>query len=437
MTSLAAVAWERPEWAWALLLPAVALLLALRAPRARAVAAATAALWRAASAATGGARRARRPPASLAWLLAALVLGALALAGPRWRSASSPSIWTAVVDRSPSMYLPWTAADAAGAGLTRLERALELWRSASPDGRTTRWRTPGEADVVAAAPPEAWLRSPRAPRPAPDWPAHDAPRTAWLTDAAPSDPPHRAALVASGGEAVPGAVAWLGPRRELVWDGLELVERAATGASPALWVEPPPVAPVAAVARAWARARGLAEAPRDGPDVVLRVEGLAGAAAGARVELGRDGWRLDAQLAALPPEPGLDTWLRASDGAPVVGVAPGRVVVGLAQAGEPRGDAASWAVSWGRLLDRAVLPAPGSVELVERRAAGAQVVAAGEEPGPGAGARETTLEPALAAAAALCAALWVRRPPRRPRPTPTPGRGLPAGRPPRPRRSGA
>jgi hypothetical protein len=71
---------------------------------------------------------------------------------------------------------------------------------------------------------------------------------------------------------------------------------------------------------------------------------------------------------------------------------------------EPRGDPAAFAVSWAELLDRAVLPPSGVIELGERLAAGeeASVSPSSAEP-PGSSSRTAPpLDAWIAAAALLC-----------------------------------
>ena len=375
----------RPLGLVALLLPALLLLTARRWRRPPSEVTGTLEVWReVASGEPPGGRHRRLPPALL-FLIAALTLGALALAGPRGGARAGRS-WHVVVDRSPSMDLPH--AD----GGTRGERAL------------------------AAA--EAWLADARRPTDRVAWSAHagaswaalDRAGVVWVTDRAPDPGPARAGLFASGGAAVPGPIA-VGQGELLVWDG----ERIEVIPAPRRAVRVDRAVPelLAALVRVWAAARGLDVAAQAGPDVVLYVSGPARA---ARAELearaGRDGWTAAGRVAG-PADEGLEPWLTA-DGSALVAFGSGRVDVAWSRIDEPAGDPDAFAVSWSRLLDAALAPPPGVVPLEQRRDAGEPVSRPPREPVPmGAGVGRAApgwIDALLVLLAAGCAALALRVP---------------------------
>ncbi len=420
---MSALEWARPWGAWALLLPILALVLAqlLRRPPERFSAALS--LWRGAarrSPATG-ARSRWRPPAAILWLALALLLGALALAGPRPRRAPGMRIFRAIVDRSPSMYLR----EERGAGAAmRLERAVDrasewmnaelreadrvLWIAPAPEGAETH---------AGRTPPGGWTEAPLAPHPAPDWADWDLPGALWLTDAHPGSEPVRAGLVQTGGAAAPGPVGLVrgpGGAARLVWDGERVREEPAADPPDGVWIEEDLCRPIRELAGIWASDRGLGLVSEPAAAEVLRITAGVGAGEAVPAVVARDGWRLSARLAgpaaANDARAGaMRTWVAADGGSPrpAVSWCAGRVDVGLVGEGEVLGDPAAFAVSWAELFDEAALGDPLAVPLAERLAAGdPSFRPPAEPPKQGAAARRAAVpDPWLALAAALAAAV--------------------------------
>ncbi len=373
-TTFLGLEWARPGGAWALLLPLLVWLLAKRGLGAVPVWSGTLSLWRLAGAhAAPRERRARRLPWTVRLLLLALVTGALALAGPRAPLPEGMRAWSVVVDRSPSMYLPWsTQASRAG---TRLERALVEARAAlesvgeASDGLVWLCYVDGVAQSESGAdlPPE-WLLAPRAPQPEPPWGAHDLAGVLWLSDAPLDAEARQAGLALSGGDAVPGLVTQLGTLG-IAWDGAALVEQAGESARQRVRLDPRLPPAVLRAAAAWADARGCELNEDLEQDAALEVAVVAGSLEELEQQLGRDGWSWTVRLAAELPQG--ETWLRAAhDGSPVVAWSPGRIELRAGTFSEPRGDPAAFAVSWSALFDAALLAPSGAVSVGERRAAG-------------------------------------------------------------------
>ena len=419
--ALLALHCARPAAAWALLLP-VLFLLALRAfARPPEVVVGTLDLWRGISGpATPGRAGLRIPPWALLVALA-LLLGALAWLGPRGSRTRAVRTWTCVVDRSPSMELE------NGAGGTRLEAALAsalawLARACGPEDRV-RWLAPGRSarELAPGERPEpAWLAPERGQGGEPEWALHDRPGALWVTDHEPTVARAGAGLFASGGAAVPGPVAADGHTTWL-WDGETLLARASPRALAVRVREPAGQALPAVLERmlrAWCESRGFELARATDAETLLEVELLAASGGGEELVLERDGWRASGR-GALPAEDAGNTaaasdeiWLvgRSRGGAtpPVVRAGPGRIQVGLRELGEPSGDPALFALSWGRLFDRSALRPAGVVALAERRDAGQPKSAPGysapAEESAGAG-QGPTIDALLALAALLCALL--------------------------------
>ena len=417
--------WARPAWLAALALPLAVWWLARRPRPPAETATGTLAVWRAVAAEALPAAARRRAP----WLLlAALCLGALALAGPRTpRAREAP--WRVVVDRSPSMHLPVNGLGTAADGPTRLERALEL-AEAELERRSARERRYLAYDGVefvaaeGAGLPPAWRRAPALPHPEPDWACIDFSRTLWVTDREPATAPRQAGLVLSGGDLVPGPAAVAPDGTLLDFDGQDLRPSGARAAPRALWIDAAVPDPVRDLAELWAVERGLALAP--GPDPGSAALAIAGLPSGARerIAAGRDGWELD--VTALPggfprarASPASDFELAATPwlAEPVILIqsAPGRIELAFDESTEPRGDPAAFALSWSALFDACLLPPREVVPVAERLAAGeehVQLPADEERPG----GASPWLESLCAGGAALLAlaAWWLEwRPVRR------------------------
>lgn len=392
------VEWARPAALALVVVPLVLVLLAMLRVRRAEIATGTLELWERAID-PSRARRERRlgslPPGTIL-LCVALVLGAVALADPSGAREKEPL--HVVVDRTPSMYL-----DTRGA--TRLERAFEAARVAGFIG-------PFEFDdgvervrAAALTLPPGWERAPRHPREAPRFADLDRPRTVWITDRAPIELATAASYAASGGAPVPGPVAIEG-RTRIDWDGERLV--AIEGAAPTRRVafeagEGPEV--LARIVAAWAEARGVSIVD-PGADAELVVERVEGARRPASVA--RDGWRIEGSACAVERESAdglLESWLVDElDARVLVAWRPGLVRSGWSEIAAPRGDPAAFAVSWSELLDAALAPAAGFVDLAERGdAGGASVRVLARDAMPSTGARQRPA--AWIALGALVAAL--------------------------------
>lgn len=376
---LQSIEWARPEALWLLALPVLLLLFTRLNSRPPTLATGTLELWKqiAAGGASDGRSSERRVPLSI-WMLAlSLLAGALAASDPRPTEAARSLRFTCVVDTSPSMYLPSEEG-------TRIERSAalaEAWLAGnaevSDEVLWVRFASGVRETSRGESLPVTWLTPPIVPEREPRWSDFDQVGTLWLTDRASALQNAAAVLVASGGEAVPGPVGATA-RTRFDWDG-EQVVRVEGGAevgvlSFAASEETRFASDVLNFARVWARDRGFA-VEKDAKGARLELRAPQGSA--SPVALGRDGWNFEGEAVALPPGPG-EVWLQ-TDGADFLRSSPGVIECGLVSTEKLGGDVASFAVSWGELFDRAVLPAPGVVSLSERVSAGAELVRLGSQ----------------------------------------------------------
>ncbi|MEM9802049.1 MAG: hypothetical protein AAGA20_17125 [Planctomycetota bacterium] len=375
----------RPVALIGLALPIAVIVLSLRRERPVVVPLGTARLFE--TSATEADAVPRRRLSAARWAaIVALVLGTLAAAAPRPAPADEmPRTYTAFVDRTPSMGLPHDPGRPDGP--TRLDAAIESaqgWLAAEERGPIlVEWRDasePGSTRAPAASPssppPSDLVRVRAAPADEPIWPALDRQGALFVTDRLPRARRVAAGVFASGGPAVPGAVA-VGPEGALVWagddDGALLPssrdERptVAVGASVALEID--------ALVRLWADERGVRVIDSmDGAS--LLVEAPAESAGEVPlVRAGRDGWsasfRPARERAALR---GGRPWLIDEAGGLLVAHAPGRIDLLFAEMVREGGDDAEFAVSWAALLDEALRAPSFVVPLSERAAAGKPAV---------------------------------------------------------------
>ena len=314
--------------------------------------------------------RLRLPPSRLAAILA-VVLGALALAGPVPPVVEDPPVrLVALVDRSPSMHLP--VDPGAPAGPTRVEAAAAALRDAAAGawaeafGRDVllAWREAdgGGAAVESGALPPALARPPEIPRDEPRWAALDRAGVVWVTDRAPGAAPRSAGVSASGGASAPGPVGWTraGPLVETSNGHVEV--RPGAAPAPTARVEAAVDAAVAGVVRARAADRGVALLDgADGAGLVVEV-GSAGGAAGSVVGAG---WSAPAEGAGA--------------GAPW-SVSPGRVALGFRALRAAPSDPVAFASELADALDAALVLPPQYVPRAERTAAGAASLAPPQAP---------------------------------------------------------
>ncbi len=379
-----ALVFDHP-FAFALLAAPIALLLWARRARAEPEYSGTLELWREAKppSAAVRARSTRSIPPSLALAALALALGVCALAAPRSDASASVRTTRVLLDDSPSMYLPWApdgapppsnGANGANAP-TRLERALSTARAWFDAHRErvgelewTRWRDGAFESVRGAQPPSAWI-APNAARSSDEPPPFervDREGWIWITDRAPSSPPKFAGLFASGGAAIPGAIAESGGEL-VIWNGSELSTRAREPRGIELSAEAPSA--VVELAGLWAKTCSLE--PGRGADVALAIRRVRGSALESRRRVGRDGWWIEGQPIPMELEAGERAWLADVDGRVWVAWRPGLVRCAWIEGSDPGGDPAAFAIDWSRLFDDARLAAPGVVSLAERGSAGA------------------------------------------------------------------
>lgn len=426
-----------------LVIPLVLLLLARLPGRPREIATGTLRIWRELSkehrARTGPSQR--RFPTWLLFALGALLLGVLALAGPRAEQRLLPRRWTVVVDRSPGMGLPWLGTDqdvtvAPTDAPTRISVALKRLKAhlleAGTDGDSVTWRAEGREALTLSLgdlPPLDWSLPNRSPfGAAPQWDRFAQAGALWVTDRRPSVDRGKATLILSGGAAVSGPIAQVDDE-VLLWSpstsqqaGTTTTGSAAGGALILLssnqagegGVAVPPLNPLLEeLVRSWARSRGLrevrsvhlgedlsdverADALSD-PDVVLVIDS-------PRVPGGERSFDLQEPLlwasgTTSPPEPSpvwpgppsewalTVRWRTAAtvndkgqrvDGLALLSSSPGWARFHINSLEKPGGDPAAFAVRVAGLLDEALLPPPGVVPVGARRDAGQPGTVPGE-----------------------------------------------------------
>ncbi len=399
--SFAGCEWTRPAGFLALVVPLIVVLFASRRRPPREVPTGAFALWKAVAAEASSSSKARKRglPRQLWWLVLALVLTALAIAGPRRLVAQASAPWTIVLDRSPSMYLP-LGPGGAEPRLVHGVREAQAWLDELGVPPQARSWTDGERSAPrGTGPPAEFLSAPLAPAPPPSWARFDGPGRLWISDAEPQPAASAASVLLVGGAAIPGEVGG-----GLAWDGARLAPSSGATRGGVFASELPPV--VQELLSLWCEERGL-EFTSDERAARLRVYGLHPGAPEVSSH-GRDGWR--ARGAWQPGgAPRSDEWGRLEEWlAPqLVTSAAGRIHIACEGTMELSGDPAAFAVSWSKLFDERCSPAPGVVALAERRAAGPARRSLGA-PAPGSPARqdEAAWEAWLLLAAFSCASLW-------------------------------
>ncbi|HIF40832.1 MAG TPA: hypothetical protein EYQ74_07025 [Planctomycetes bacterium] len=387
--------WAHPSGLWALALPVVLALLSLRRGKPSSLHLGTLRLWRNLTGESEGARIRRHIPLARVLLIGALVAGALALAGPRQKDPPTQTTWHVVLDTRPAMFMEHTTSDGKpsgqgtrlAVGLSALERLLQQ-QDERPDLRWSRRvsgvtrldRVPGERvpDAFVVSGPPGHERS--------SWLALDEPHTLWVSDSMPpGSHPEHAGYVLSGGGPVPGPVASVGDRLLSVRGG-EWVEETGSPTRSVLLSDGLP-ALLESFVGVWAKERGLGVSVSDPGDdtLALRIVAAQAGEATARVgHFGRDGWQASALMVLVGEEsaaaPRARHWLSADVGGaswPLVSWRPGWVRVAFGDPFEDRsGDPGAFAVSWGDLLDSALLPAPNVRPQSEREAAGPAITRA-------------------------------------------------------------
>ncbi|MFT5284597.1 MAG: hypothetical protein ACI8TQ_000754 [Planctomycetota bacterium] len=351
--------------------------------------------------------RASIPPTL--WLFTvALASAAMAASQPRMQRTSAGRTWQVVVDRSPSMFLnmlpahPYSELNVLGepsridrdlcpvtppGSALRIEVALDAalvvlsdaWRAGDQLTYSSPGRVPFESDRLEA-PPAQWLSPDLWPSARPEFDSFDAAGYLLVTDRA--LPIQRANLFASGGAEATGLIGRRG-NQQLLWRGGEVLDELAVPPRFAI----APVSGLGAVGelfKVWCSTRGfeLTHAPSavesSQPALVLSPTSF-NSVETRTVEVGREGWKLRVELrsnsTAFDSVQSLrNVWLTAA-GQGLVSWRPGQISIewaatSNAELGRPTGDPASFALSWSKLFDEAVLPEPRSASLVERQAAG-------------------------------------------------------------------
>lgn len=401
MTALGILGWALtvPGALAGLLLPLGIILLSFRRRQPRLVALGTARLFedRGASAAS---RRRWQLSGSRWWAVVALVLGILAAGRPR-PAAEDQAVYvlTVHVDRSPSMFLP--AKPSEPGGERRIDRAVDAataWlASLDPAGEraVVRWRAlePGGLDVTLDAGdgcPAGLLEAPPRANLNPRWGRLVAPGAIFVTDEGLAPAALRSSgvgLFASGGLAVPGAVA-AGSDGLLTWSGEDdaPLQLGAEDEDLRVVIARELAAPLRSLASLWAEERGLAVggAPKGASLTIRQAESLADDSGNPRSSstVGRDGWSARVEVSqGLSADGGLSAgvdlgwrpWLLDEAGQCLVRARRGEVEVGFSGILPEPTSMEAFAVSWARLLDEHLAPPGAVVALQERRAAGAAV----------------------------------------------------------------
>jgi hypothetical protein len=353
-------AWARPWALLALLLPLAVLLGSFRPARPEPRFTGAFTLWREVrSSGEGGRARADMPPARVIWILA-LILGCLALAKPEPTLSGPSQRLTVVMDRSASMDLAHPGGGTRlRAALSRLQQWLDQQSGAIAlehfDGRSL----DSLDDLSLPA-----LRTDGIH----DWSSYDRAGLVWITDQAPAQAPVLAGLVASGGDAVPGAVAAKDEDRWW-WDGEALAWRTEQGAGGELRLTGGVPETLQQLARLWAEERGweVVMGPAGGASSGPYLELITpGGLPGAVAEVGRDGWRARVRGLAGAVVPGTgEPW--QVDG---VFRAAGRIELHWAEFQQLGGNAGAFVASWAQLFDDCVRTALDVASVEERGAAG-------------------------------------------------------------------
>ena len=353
--------WGQPWALLALALPLLVLLASMRpsVPEPRYTGAF--ALWRHVRTSSAGERRRLQVPfARWCWIFS-LILGALALAQPRNALPNAPRRLAVVMDTSPSMELPHPE------GGTRKQAALRTffrWLDKQGpvaleylDGRVIKDR-----DALAAKTHRSASIT--------DWNVMDHEGVVWITDHVPDERPKLAGCVASGGDAVFGAIAARGAERWW-WNGQELEWRTLEGARGSLQLTGRIPFALRDFALSWAQERGWqvveGQGRSSGPSLSIVAE--SGLPANWR-RVGRDGWTAWARPLAgerdLPSS--AEPWLED-----LVYTAPGKIILHLGELSEAEQYPAAFVASWADLFDAQVALPEDVMDLDERAAAGQAV----------------------------------------------------------------
>ncbi len=353
---------ERPAGLALLALPLLLWLFLRRREEPRLEATGLLTLWRALTAgdlraAEGGARR-LTPRAW--WLLFALLLGALAVSGPRPERPPRFGRYELVVDRSPSMYLPLFATGGRRRYDAALEAALTWLDGAGVAAEARHWSSAGSEAVRGTRPPEAWSAPPAFP--APELEAASSAGVALVTDRRRD---HSGGQFASGGAAIPGTIGEAAGRA-ILWDGESLLEGDALPPR-GVAVDPRLALRLTKLVEFWCAERGHVRVGTGDGAVALRLRVPIGDA--RAVEAAGVDWSLEGRAVELAAGPG--AWLTGSGGEPLVRTAaPGELEIGLVEVARLGGDPAAFAVAWGGLLDASLTPRAEVVSLAERADAG-------------------------------------------------------------------
>lgn len=390
---------QRPSALAALVLPIALWLLARRPRPPIAAATGTLAIWHEVleQMTARPTTRKRGLPLGLLFLLLALTLGSLALAGPVQR-AESAAPWRVVLDTRPQMFLPWSLTADRTSDQRRIDVALE---SAAQwiDGETLWMRFDGEEweESRGSDPPADWLIAANLVMDELPWSEVDRADCLWITDRIPK--PSAASFSASGGSAVDG---WVGRRNghRLFARGSELFESAEVDRA-RLFVADAVPRELRALTEAWSRERDVdLVGVEDAADLRLSVTQRGD---GESSVFGTD-WTLRGATCAEPT--GRVIW-RDEVGATVLAGTPGELRLALRDPVEWGGDRRRFGLAWIEILESHVRSPAGAVSLTGRRDAGPAGLGLGPE-APLAASRPARLVSWMIAAAALAAALGLR-----------------------------
>ncbi len=339
------------------------------------------ALWRRAlqPQSLSGARSQRGVPWSLIAGLLAAVLAIVALADPQHANARTRNLrWSLILDRSASMFLPVSDAPAQ---TSRIERAVELavalCEKSGVEAAARDWITYGFDGVHAspgARPPTEWLAREWGPGIETPWQRLDTPAHVWISDCKPDSLPLRAGLVHAGAAPIHGPIADLGARC-LTWDGEQFAEQDWSLPRTGLFLAKDLPTDVATLASVWAQERHLSLVS-EGEAACLRIARI-DTASGSNETSGRviaDDWAVDAKAIRPMATAGLASWAEFKEpgGERFPGVLwrPGKIHLALTSLSCEQADPAVFSVAWAKLFDRARLPEPEVVGLLERRSSG-------------------------------------------------------------------
>ncbi|MEO0652514.1 MAG: hypothetical protein AAFZ65_17710, partial [Planctomycetota bacterium] len=378
---MAGFEWTHPG-ALLLALPAIALLaLAFRRGRPAELETGTLDLWLALSGgrASSDARRRPMPPVWLALLVLASVLLAAAAAGPRRMSPAATSRLRVVVAPGPDLALPFVGPDGATDTRARLEFALERavrWIDEQAPAARIDWFV-GERFLGAGGRRAPAELTPRSLLDVPPIEPSDFDRRGTLLVLArePATPLSAASWVASGGGAVPGAIApTLGSQGRPVGRRFEggQVHLTPHGGDAVLVSSGLPTS-IETLVGAWAESRGLRMVSEPGSAPIWLEVGAFADRLPEGARLDGASWQVPLgppRTPAVSPAPEDSRVELSVDGTAAVVSTPGAVWFAAREWGSVIGSETAFALHMARILDRAARAPAGRAPVSARRAAG-------------------------------------------------------------------